>query len=244
VGKPERKLALVLDRLEEQYGKLEAPWPLDAYEMIVWTNCGYPASEAKCKRGFEALKREIGLKPEQILAAPPSKLAKVMRLSVMLPELCAERLKEIAWMVKKEFGGDLSAAMKRPLLQARKILKKFPVIGDPGADKILLFTKTAPVAAVPSNCIDVPLRLGFGREMKNYAASYRSVQEAIAAELPESFEVRQRAYLLLKRHGQELCKRSKPLCEQCPLTAECAYFQKGRKEWKPTYPELTRERVH
>jgi len=78
----------------------------------------------------------------------------------------------------------------------------------------------------------------------NYAANYRSVQEAIAAELPESFEVRQRAYLLLKRHGQELCKRSKPLCEQCPLTAECAYFQKGRKEWKPTYPELTRERVH
>ena len=114
-------------------------------------------------------------------------------------------------------------------MEARKALKKFPTIGDPGADKILLFTKTAPVAAVPSNCVHVALRLGFGEEKKNYAASYRSAQEAIHAELPEECGALLRAYLLLKHHGQELCKRSRPLCERCPISSDCVYFQTMRR---------------
>jgi endonuclease III len=43
--------------------------------------------------------------------------------------------------------------------------------------------------------------------------------------LPRTFEARKRAYLLLKKHGQEICKRSKPKCESCPLAAHCAYLQ-------------------
>jgi endonuclease III len=224
MDKPAGKLARILDRLEKSYGELNPPWPSDPYEMIVWTNCGYPASDVKCIRGFAAIKEEIGVKPEQILRAPKAKLVRVLRDSTMIPQLGAERLKEIARMVQKDHGGDLKTAIRGPLPVARKILKKFPVIGDPGADKILLFTKTAPLPAVPSNCPEVPLRLGFGEEDKNYTKSYRSIQHALGADLPETFAARQRAYLLLKRHGQEICKRSKPLCERCPLTEDCVYF--------------------
>jgi endonuclease III len=31
----------------------------------------------------------------------------------------------------------------------------------------------------------------------------------------------QRAHLLLKRHGQELCRRTRPRCAECPLAAGC-----------------------
>lgn len=220
------KLARILGRLEASYGKLSAPWPSDPYEMILWTNCGYPASDAKCTRGFAALKKEIGVQLEQILKAPKAKLARVLRGSAMIPQLGAERLKLIAGMVQKDYGGDLRAAISRSLPEGRKILKKFPVIGDPGADKILLFAKIAPLPAVPSNCLEVPLRLGFGEEDKNYAKSYRSIQQALSTDLPETFAARQRAYLLLKRHGQEVCKRSKPLCDRCPVTEDCAYFRR------------------
>jgi endonuclease III len=37
-----------------------------------------------------------------------------------------------------------------------------------------------------------------------------------------------RAYLLIKRHGQELCKASRPKCEQCPVTSDCNYFRSQR----------------
>jgi hypothetical protein len=39
-----------------------------------------------------------------------------------------------------------------------------------------------------SNCIHVPLRLGFGTERKNWAASYRERREAVRVELPEDGE--------------------------------------------------------
>jgi endonuclease III len=35
--------------------------------------------------------------------------------------------------------------------------------------------------------------------------------------------------LLLKRHGQELCKRTKPKCENCPVNSSCAFFAGGRR---------------
>lgn len=177
-----------------------------------------------CDKGFRALKEKIGLAPDGIIAAPDDQLRETMRPSVMKPALTAFRLKEIAARVLDEFAGDMRAVLKRPLSEARKALKKFPTVGDSTADKILLFTNTAPVAAIPSNCIHVPLRLGFGREAKNWAASYKSAQADLDAQLPSTCAARLRAYLLLKQHGQELCKLSHPLCGQCPLAAHCPFY--------------------
>jgi endonuclease III len=97
----------ILEALEKMYGPQRAAGPADPYEMIVYLNCGYPASDASCSKGFDALKREVGLKPKEILAAPKSKLAKLLRLGGIVPELRAVRLKEIARKVKAQFGGDL-----------------------------------------------------------------------------------------------------------------------------------------
>lgn len=218
----------VLDRLQKFYGKPKAPKITDAYEMVLHRNCGYPQSDANCDKGFAALKKEIGLSPQRILGAPVEKLREVMRLGGIVPELRAQRLREIAARVETEFEGNLQAVLKRPVAEAKKALRKFPTLGEAGAEKILLFTKTAAVGAVPSNCIHVPLRLGFGRESKNWAASYKSAQEAIRAELPETCEAQLRAYLLLKQHGQTLCKSGRPKCEECPVTDECGYFAKAR----------------
>jgi len=217
-------LASILDRLEKHYKRLKPPGPVDAYGMILYANCGYPANDISCPKGFNALRRLIGLEPEAILAAPEAQLAQIMRLGGIVPEVRAKRLKEIAGRVKEKFGGDLSAALRRSLPEARKGLKQFPTIGEPGAEKILLFTKTTPVAAVPSGHVHVLHRLGFGSEKKSYAAGYRSAQEAILAELPSEFAALQRAYLLIQHHGREICKRTRPLCGTCPVSAGCAYF--------------------
>jgi endonuclease III len=222
-------LSKILDRLEIFYGRQQPSGPVTPYEMVLHRNCGYPQSDDRCDRGFQALRDKIGLAPERILAAPDAKLREVMQPSVMMPALSARRLKEIAARVADEFGGDLRAAMKRPVAEVRKALKKFPTIADATADKILLFTRTALVAAVPSNCAHVPLRLGFGREQKNWLASYRSAQQAIAAELPPDYHALIRAYVLLKHHGQETCKLSRPRCDICPVASVCVYYNKVRR---------------
>jgi endonuclease III len=217
-------LPQLLDALEAHYGPQTPGWPADPYLFLVWWHCGYPASDAACAKGWESLKSLIGLKPDKLLAANPAKLALALKPGGMVPEIRALRLKEIAERVQKEFGGDLPAALKGlPIPKARAALRKFPSIADPGADRILLFGGISPVPAVPSNCPHVLARIRFGKERENYGRTYNAVREIIAAEVPATFDARIRAYLLLKCHGQKLCKSSHPKCSACPVALTCAF---------------------
>jgi len=217
----------VLNRLEKFYGSQEPGFPVDPYEFLVWWYCGYPASDAACDKGWKNLKQQVGIGPHQLLAASPAKIAAALKAGGMVPELRAQRLKELAMRVKDEFGGDLRAALVGPIAKARKILKSFHSIADPGADRILLFAGIVPIAAVPSNCVHAPARILQGPEGENYSAAYREAQRAIAAEVPEKFDARMRAYLLLKTHGQQTCKRTNPKCEECPVKSKCAFIAKS-----------------
>jgi endonuclease III len=218
-------LGRTLDALEVFYGEQQPNWPTDPYLFLVWWHCGYPASDAACAKGWDSLTREIGVEPERLLAANPSKLAAALKSGGMVPELRAMRLKEIAERIEKEFGGDLLEGLKGfPIARVRAALKQFPNIGDPGADRILLFGGISPAAAVPSNCPHVLVRIRSGQERENYGVTYKEAQGMIAAELPSKFDARIRAYLLLKCHGQKLCKLKSPKCGECPVAATCAYF--------------------
>jgi endonuclease III len=221
-------IAHLLDNLEKFYGPQEPRGPVDPYEFIVWWHCGYPASDTTCTKGWNELKSKVGIEPASLLAASPAKLASALKPGGMVPELRAQRLKEIAMRVQDELAGDVRAALTGPLANARKILKKFPGIADPGADRILLFAGIAPVAAVPSNCPHVLVRVLDGPEDANYGANYREAQRALASEVTETLDARTRAYLLLKQHGQQLCKRTHPKCDECPISSHCAFFAHPR----------------
>jgi endonuclease III len=226
--------AAILDRLEAIHGVQEPCWPVEPQEFLIWWHCGYPASDTTCAKGWSALKKDVGVAPREILHAVQGKLEKAMRAGGMVPELRAMRLKEIAERIEKEFGGDLRTVFSGRLDEVRRKLKKFPGIADPGVDRIFLFGKVDPVAAVASNCPHVLVRIQLGLERESYSVTYREAQALVEAEIPREFHARQRAYLLLKEHGQTICKRSKPKCDECPVTSHCAYFAgKNRGRSRP-----------
>jgi len=230
-------LIQILDGLEAHYGMQSVWWPTDPYEFLVWWHCGYPQSDDRCAKGWTALTANMSIAPQRILAADPVAIASALKLGGMVPELRAFRLKEIAMRVQDELEGDLLRALRRSPTEARNLLKRFPNISDPGADRILLFAAIMPIAAVPSNNVNVIIRLLYGRERENYRVNYRESQQAIEQEIAADVQARQRAYLLLKRHGQQLCKRTNPKCGQCPLRANCAYFSgklRGRSAYSAT----------
>jgi endonuclease III len=212
------------DSLEQYYGPQQPLWPTDPYFFLVWWHCGYPASDASCAKGWDALNRGIGVKPEGILATETSVLARLLKTGGLVPDIRAERLKELADRVFEEFGGDLASALKQlPIAQARAVLKSFPGIADPGADRILLFGRIAPIAAVPSSSPQVLVRMCDGAPGDNYNRNYKRAQAILASSVPANFEALTRAYMLLKVHGEQRCKRSNPQCHRCPVAPSCAF---------------------
>ena len=219
---PAIPLRTVIERLESFYGKPEPPRIKDPWALIVWENIAYLADDKHRQQAMTALKEQIGMTPEAILAVSPGRLIKA-GLGGIVPEQSVEKLRRSAEIALAEFGGDLRSILKLPIAQAKKALKRFPAIGDPGAEKILLFGRAFPILALESNGLRVLIRLGFGTETPNYSATYRSVQEAARDEVGEDCLWLIKAHQLLRRHGQETCRRSRPHCPKCPLVSECPW---------------------
>jgi endonuclease III len=217
-------LLKIVAKLQSHYGNPLPPKTTDALGMIIHENIAYLASDEKRDAAFDVLKKKTGLKPTKILAVSMEQLVEIASLGGVHPELRAARLKEIARIVLQDFGGDLAIALQQPLAKAKKSLQMFPAIGAPGAEKILLFTRTYPVLGLESNGLRVLLRLGFGEEARSYAASYASVQRDLEGQLGADYDFLIRAHQLLRQHGQKICRRTNPACEICPLKSNCDYY--------------------
>lgn len=220
---PASKLSRIVAALRRAYGP--PPPPLsDPFALVLHENVAYLADDEKREESFRMLREATALSPARIAAASRGTLREITRKGI-LAEDRVERLRDIAVMALEEFAGDLDEVVRRPTKEAIRALRKFPSIGLPGAEKILLFCGRLPALALESNGLRVLLRLGYSKEEKSYSASYASAQKAAQAELPGACGPLVEAHLLLRRHGQEVCRRSVPLCERCTVSRDCAYFR-------------------
>jgi len=222
--------------LKKHYGPPAVLPTTDPFELILWENVAYLASDARREEAFLALKKKIGATPGAILAAGPGRLREVVGRAGILPDQGVAKLLRAAALARDEGGGDLEGVLGLPEKQAERVLRRFPGIGEPGVEKILLFCGAKAVLALESNGLRVLVRLGYGEEKKSYSATYRAAQAAAEGELRADIRSRQRAHLLLRRHGQELCRRSAPHCSECPVAGSCAYFSSRPKRTSSRQP--------
>ena len=221
-GEPGISLKAAVAKLARLY---PAGRPLsDPLAIMVWENIGYLIDDARRAELYAEFKNRIGLKAHQIANAPMSILTDIAKRGGMQPQKRAERLQEIGRLAISECNGDLIGQLRAlPLNKARALLKKFPAIGDPGADRILLFAGTALQPCLESNGLRTLVRLGFVAEQKSYSQTYKAATSVLAKEGGTEAEWLKRAYVILREHGKTLCKRSAPICEPCPLDRVCAH---------------------
>jgi endonuclease III len=142
----------------------------------------------------------------------------------IVPANTVEKLRRAAEIAGDSFDDNLASILDKSLAAAKKDLRKFPAIGEPAAEKILLFNRRYPILALESNGLRVLVRLGYAPEHRNYSTMYKAAQRALAPQLSKDCQALIRAHQLLRQHGQELCKRTTPLCTSCPLQPNCAWF--------------------
>jgi endonuclease III len=222
------KIGDQLDALEAFYGRQKASWPTEPFRFLVWWQCGYPPSEVACEKGWRALSAMAKIEPAALLALNARKFGRALAMGGLVPELRVGRIRDVAGMVAKIPGADLAKRLKAlSLPEARKLLKRYPGIAGPGADRIILFGGLSPLAAVPSNAPQVLLRMQAGEVPASYSACYRDAQAIVAGGTPETLAARKRTYLLVKHHGETLCKRSRPACASCPIERSCAFASRA-----------------
>jgi endonuclease III len=218
-----------LDHLADLYGEPVIPAPRPVFELVLRENVAYLVDDETRSRSLELLRAEVGLTPDAILFASDASLTSATGHGI-LAEHQADKLRAIARITRDTFGGDLETLKEQPLPQARRALRKFPSIGEPGAEKILLFAHAYPVLGLDSNGVRVLTRLGLVVEARGYSATYRGVQRLGAEFASHGVEWLIRAHLLLRQHGQELCKRTRPMCDRCPLNLACAFYHAATRQ--------------
>lgn len=211
--------------LKKRYGRLRPPLPgRDPLAYVYLEAVGYLGTDEGRFAAFTALRERVGLSPEAVMQAPLPVLTAICSIGGIFGEMRAKRLKEIAALVLAEFGGDLNVVLAWDGAKARKALQRFPMIGESGAERILMLCGVPGVLGFQSNEHRTLNRLGYGEALKNYARSYRLTRDAAQAELPRKNAALVEASLLLRAHGRTTCKASAPRCEECPLTGRCAWF--------------------
>jgi endonuclease-3 len=193
-------LRSVVAGLLKYYGKPAAPITRYPFELVLLEKSGYLTTDEKRERAFRELRKRVGTSPAKIRRASFELLQEIAAMGGIHADTRALRMQQSAELALKE---DPSAAVKLEFKQARKAMARYPMIGEPGAEKILLFSGAHRVLALESN----------GRAQEALDITGWTGPQLIVA------------HQLLRRHGQETCRRSDPQCATCPVKRNCRFVQ-------------------
>ena len=211
-----------LTKLAAHYGDVALPEPRDPFEAIVWENCGYLVADDRRAEVYNRLHDTIGLEPAALLSAGPKRIERALAGGGMEPARRAAKVLRAAELVLEAADGDLLATLRSlDLRKARALLKRFPGIADPGADKLMLLAGLSDSPALDSNGLRVLVRLGAIEEKNSYQTTYKLGVTYLHDEGVDTKKRALKAFVLLRHHGRELCKRSVPICGPCPLRSTC-----------------------
>ena len=151
---------------------------------------------------------------ESLAAATPEEVFQYIK-SISYPNNKAKHLVGMARMLLNEFNNVVPSEIEQ--------LVKLPGVGRKTANVIASVVYDKPAMAVDTHVFRVSARLGLTRGAKNPLQT----EKQLVKHIPENRIATAHHWLIL--HGRYTCLARNPKCEQCGLTALCAYFQKNRK---------------
>lgn len=155
---------------------------------------------------------------EAMAASTPEVIFPYIR-SISYPNNKARHLVGMAQMLLKDFDGKIPNEVDQ--------LVKLPGVGRKTANVIASVVYDKPAMAVDTHVFRVSARLGLTVNAKTPLQTEQQLVKYIPTELIA------RAHHWLILHGRYVCLARKPLCEKCPLTQWCKYFNTVVKKELP-----------
>lgn len=188
-------------------------WPGDTpFEIMVGAILTQNTNWSNVQKAIDNLKTEDLLTYHSLSQLSAYEIAQMIRPAGYY-NLKAQRLRNLFDMVATIYDGDLELFLGDDLGTARENLLAVKGVGPETADSILLYACGHPVFVV-----DMYTHRVFSRHnMVEEETDYQTIQHVFTTHLPEDMQLFNEFHALIVRVAVTFCKKTKPLCEKCPL---------------------------
>ena len=199
----------VLDKLESQHPDADTELHYkNAFELLVATILSAQSTDRRVNMVTPALFRRYPT-AAKLARATPARLEPLVH-STGFFRAKSRALVGVAQTLVREHAGEVPSDINA--------LVKLPGVGRKTANVVLGHALGVPGLPVDRHVLRVANRIGLAA-----SDDAEAVERQLCAALPPDRWTRTSDTLIL--HGRRVC-RPKPLCEQCAVPDECAYFQR------------------
>jgi endonuclease III len=203
----------VLRRLETSYGRPSWQVEHSPLDELVLTILSQHTSDINCERAFASLRATFPTWDE-LIAAPDEAIADAIRAGG-LARVKAPRIKMVVSQVLA--GNLLDGIEKRPLAEAKALLRSLPGVGPKTAACVLLFACRRPALPVDTHVYRVSQRVGLIDGSTNPEDAHETLEALLDAHDVYSFHIN------MIQHGRAICRARSPQCASCPLADLCRH---------------------
>lgn len=194
-------------------------WPAETpFEVVVgailtqntaWTNVEYAIAN---------LKRTGVMDAESLARLPDETVQELIRPAGFFRQK-SKYLKHFSQYLVEAWQGDIGALCQGPLEEARNRLLALTGVGPETADSILLYAAGRSSFVVDSYTRRIFSRIGLLRGDEPYA----TIRRQFMCHLPDDAQLYNEHHAQIVELAKRCCRKSAPLCLDCPLVELCRY---------------------
>jgi endonuclease-3 related protein len=206
------KLHEIYNRLYRAFGP-QRWWPGDTpFEISVGAILTQNTNWGNVEKAIGNLKKDKALSARAIYKMPVGELSELIRPAGYF-NVKAKRLKSFVDLVVGNYGGSLKRMEKEDMHSMRDKLLETNGIGPETADSILLYALEKPVFVIDAYTRRVLSR----HRVMDHDKPYGEFQSLFHSTLEKDIKMFNEYHALFVRTGKTFCKKTNPLCNECPL---------------------------
>lgn len=214
---PQTKYRLAHERLRAAYGEPLWRQHLPPLDELVSTILSQNTNDINRDRAFYAL-RAAYPDWEAVMNAPVDEVTELIRPAGLANQKAPRIQEALRTIMAREGSLSLDFLADMPLDEAKQWLTSINGVGPKTAAIVLLFAFNRPAFPVDTHVHRITGRLGLIGPQVSAEQAHEILAELGAQETYYAF------HLNLIRHGREVCRARRPLCERCPLQDICEYY--------------------
>jgi endonuclease-3 len=218
---PQEKIAPIYNALAATYGELTWTASTDPLSELILTILSQHTSDTNRDRAFDSMRAQFPTW-EEVRDAPVDLLTEAIKCGG-LANVKAPRIQQVLRQISDERAGELNLDFIAGMSvdEAKAYLARVRGVGPKTTACVLMFACGMPVMPVDTHVHRVAGRLGLISERTSADQAHDDLEAIVEPDRRYNF------HIFLIKHGRQVCKAQRPLCEICVISRWCNYYKRN-----------------